>query len=118
LLLSPSPPTEIAFRITIIGNGIQRGSDMAVFATKRTDASLLVRQLNASGRLGLAAAPVLALMSGITAINAPGMTICTTAAPLAPINEMALMYLLMSIFHLSPWLKLFSAYSRRQTEGD
>ncbi|MGB3338390.1 MAG: hypothetical protein WBA73_14545 [Devosia sp.] len=91
---------------------------MVAFATKGTGASLRVRQLDASGWLGLAAAPVLTLMGGITAINAPGMTICTSALKLAPINDMALMYLLMSVFHLSPWLKLFSAHSQRQTEGD
>lgn len=72
----------------------------------------------ASGWLALAAAPILALMGAIAAISSPGMTICTAASPLAPINDMALMYLLMSVFHLSPWLKLFSAYSQHQTEGD
>ncbi len=40
-----------------------------------------------------------------------------------PISDMALMYLLMGIFHASPWLKLVSVRARRfdntiQTEGD
>jgi hypothetical protein len=57
-------------------------------------------------------------MGVLSAINSPGMTICAAAPPLAPVNDMALMYLLMSVFHLSPWLKPFSAHSQCQTEGD
>lgn len=90
---------------------------MAVFATRRTGASFRIRKLDMSGRLRLAAAPTFALMGGICAFSAPGMTICTAASPWSPINDMALMYLLMAIFHLSPWLTLVSARLSRQTEG-
>ena len=80
--------------------------------------------IDAAGRLGLAAFPTFALMAWISAVGSPGMTMCSEASAFAPINEMALMYVLMSLFHLSPWIKLFSARSRRrsapttQTEGD
>lgn len=76
------------------------------------------------GCLGLAAAPTFALMAWVSAVGSPGMTICSAASAFAPINDMALMYLLMSFFHLSPWLKLLSVRSQRantpvtQTEGD
>jgi hypothetical protein len=76
------------------------------------------------GGLGLAAAPTFALMAWISAGGSPGMTMCSAASTFVPINDMALMYVLMSLFHLSPWMKLLSARSQRpntpvtQTEGD
>lgn len=82
---------------------------MAVSAAKRAGASLGEREVNVSGGLRLAAAPIFLLMGGISAISAPGMTICTSAMPASPISEMALMYFLMAVFHLSPWLTLMSA---------
>ncbi len=79
--------------------------------------------IDAAGRLGLAATPTFALMAWISAGDSPGMTMCSAASAFVPINDMALMYVLMSLFHLSPWLKLLSARSQRlntpltQTEG-
>jgi len=67
-----------------------------------------------AGRLGFAAAPNLALMAGISAVGSPGTTMCSATSAIVPINDMALMYLLMSFFHLSPWLKLLSARSQRR----
>lgn len=75
---------------------------------------------NMAGWLYLAATPTFALMALISAADSPG-TICSTALPLAAIDSMALMYLLMALFHLPPWLKLLSsrpASSEQQTEGD
>ena len=60
------------------------------------------------GALGLTAAPSFALMAWLSARHAPDMTICSTIPADPPINDMALMYLLMSFFHLSSWLKLLS----------
>jgi hypothetical protein len=74
-----------------------------------------------AGWLGFA---TFALMACLSAIGAPGAAICSATAFLLPINDMALMYLLMSIFHLSPWIRLWSARSPRcsspvtRTEGD
>jgi len=80
--------------------------------------------IDAVGPLGLTAAPTFALMAWISAVGSPGMTMCSATSTFAPINEMALMYVLMSLFHLSPWMKLLSARSRHpnthvtQAEGD
>ena len=79
--------------------------------------------MDAARGLGLAAAPAFALMAWISAVGSPGMTMCSAASAFMPLNEMALMYVLMSFFHLSPWMKILSARSRRsdtptQSEGD
>lgn len=71
--------------------------------------------------LGLAAAPTFAVMAWISAAGSPAMTICSAVPAFVPINDMTLMYLLMSLFHAAPWLKLLFALSRwrrTQTEGD
>ena len=55
--------------------------------------------------LSLAAAPVFAAMALSTrGGEMPGMDMPASS----PLNGMALMYLLMAVFHASPWLKLFS----------
>jgi len=49
------------------------------------------------------------------------MTLCSAVSAIVPINDMTLMYLLMSLFHAAPWLKLLFALPqgrRTQTEGD
>jgi hypothetical protein len=84
------------------------GSEVTRFTATATDDSLLKPVVYVAGRLGFAATPTFALMAWISAVSSPGMTMCSVASPLVPINDMALMYLLMSLFHLSPWLKLLS----------
>jgi hypothetical protein len=99
---------------------------MTMFAaTKKVDA-LAGPTVDVAGRLGLVAAPTFALMAWISSLDSSGMAMCSAASAFVPmINDMALMYLLMSVFHLSPWLKLLSARSQRRrntavtkTEGD
>ena len=80
---------------------------MTTPATTASDDALL-KPDGVAARLGLAAAPTFAVMAGISAVSAQGVAMCSAASPLAPVNEMVLMYLLMSLFHLSPWLKLLS----------
>jgi len=63
--------------------------------------------------LGLAASPLFALLATVSAVSTSGLSLCSTTLPLLPINDMALMYLLMSVFHASPWLRLLSQRSRR-----
>ncbi len=79
--------------------------------------------VDAAGWLGLAAAPTFALMAWISAVGSPDMTMCSATSAVVPINDMALMYVLMSLFHLLPWMKLLSIRSHpttpvTQTEGD
>ena len=45
---------------------------------------------------------------GSAANDAPPIALCSPASSILPIDGMTAMYLLMSLFHLSPWLKLAS----------
>lgn len=63
---------------------------------------------DAAAWLGLAASPTFAAMALATALQASGasLPLCGPAAPdPSPLSGMTLMYLLMSGFHLGPWLK-------------
>jgi hypothetical protein len=55
-------------------------------------------------RLALAAAPSFAAMALASATGGAPMALCAGRGPL-PLDEMTAMYLLMSLFHLPPWLK-------------
>jgi hypothetical protein len=66
--------------------------------------------LGAADWLSLAAAPtfaIMALLSGVA--GGPSVMHCTAAHDASPLNEMVAMYLLMSAFHSTPWLKLISS---------
>ena len=97
---------------------------MTMFAAKEKAASLLGQGVDLAGWLGLAAAPTFALMAWISAVGSADMAMCSAAPAFMPINDMALMYLLMGVFHLSPWLNLLSHrfaaphHPVIQTEGD
>jgi hypothetical protein len=65
--------------------------------------------------LGLAAAPAFAVMALLTAIldgGAPHM-LCSPAPEASPLSGMVPMYVLMSVFHSGPWLKLIAAAKQR-----
>jgi hypothetical protein len=66
--------------------------------------------LGAAGWLGLAAAPVFAVMALLTDISGGGQMamICPAAPEASPLGGMEPMYLLMSAFHSGPWLKLIA----------
>ena len=76
----------------------------------------------AAGWLGLAASPTFALMALMAANHAPPIALCSLGSSILPIGGMTVMYLLMSLFHLPPWLKLASgrlwARSEPTTKGD
>ena len=65
--------------------------------------------------LYLAAAPTFAIMALLTGVpgGAPDM-LCSAPHGASPFGGMVAMYLLMSAFHLAPWLKLFS---RRRSDA-
>jgi hypothetical protein len=62
--------------------------------------------------LSLAAAPTFAVMALLTGGLGGGLgggqmaMMCSTAPDASPLSGMAAMYLLMSAFHLTPWLRL------------
>lgn len=66
-----------------------------------------VATIGAADFLYLAAAPTFAIMALLTAVLGGGSPdpLCSSASPL---SGMVPMYLLMSAFHLAPWLKLIS----------
>lgn len=66
---------------------------------------------SAAGLLDLATAPTFAVMAWLSADDIGGMPSMSGSDAL-PIGEMSFMYLLMCVFHLSPWLKLAFARSR------
>ena len=63
---------------------------------------------DAVGWLAFAASPAFALMAWLAAHHATAMALCTAGPAILPIDSMTAMYLLMSVFHLSPWLRLAS----------
>ena len=69
----------------------------------------------AADGLCLAAAPTFAIMALLTGVLGGGPTdmLCPAAQNASPLSGMVPMYLLMSAFHLAPWLKLIA--SRRST---
>ena len=62
--------------------------------------------LGIAGCLSLAAAPTFAIMALLT-LGAPSDMICSAGQGF-PLAGMVPMYVLMSAFHLAPWLKLVS----------
>jgi hypothetical protein len=66
--------------------------------------------LGAADWLGLAAAPIFAIMALLTGLlgGRQMAMMCSLAQGASPLTGMATMYLLMSAFHLAPWLKLAS----------
>jgi hypothetical protein len=63
--------------------------------------------------LSLAAAPTFAAMALVSSVNgSPMETLCTSGSGAPLLTGMATMYLLMSAFHLTPWLKLVQRRDR------
>jgi hypothetical protein len=61
--------------------------------------------------LALAAAPVFAVMALLTGVSGggPADMLCAAMRDATPLGGMVPMYMLMSAFHLAPWLKLIQA---------
>ena len=67
--------------------------------------------------LGLAAAPTFATMALLAAVTGGADMICSAMQGAFPLDGMATMYLLMSAFHLPPWLRLVSRRDDRRRRG-
>jgi hypothetical protein len=81
----------------------QAGFSLSDGVTRWSPASLRV----AHG-LAFVGSPIFAVMAWIAANDAP-LALCSTGPSILPVDGMTAMYLLMSLFHLPPWLKLASA---------
>ncbi|MEZ5935360.1 MAG: hypothetical protein R3F54_26265 [Alphaproteobacteria bacterium] len=96
---------------------------MTTFTLERKRPADTQQSRDAASWLGLAASPTFASMAWISSNDMQAM-LCSPGPGILPIGGMAWMYLLMSFFHLPPWLKLASARSQRrnttvtETEGD
>ena len=69
--------------------------------------------------LSLAAAPTFAVMAALSAGlggTAPDM-MCAAASPMSAMSGMVPMYVLMSAFHVGPWLKLIARWRGGATRG-
>jgi hypothetical protein len=64
--------------------------------------------------LGLAATPTFALMALVTVVSADGSAgmLCGSAHHTSPLDDMTMMYLLMSAFHTGPWFRLAARLGR------
>jgi len=96
---------------------------MSLMKTLREIASARARggiptAIGAAGGLSLAAAPtfaIMALLTGVVGSGAPDM-LCAAGHAGSPLNGMVAMYVLMSVFHAAPWLRLISG-RRRLADG-
>ena len=69
-----------------------------------------VAALGAAGWLGLAAAPTFAVMALLTyVLGGDADMMCSAPQSVSLLSGMVPMYLLMSAFHSTPWLKLLCA---------
>ena len=68
---------------------------------------------DATGLLAFAATPTFALMALVTGLfgGSQPEILCSDVHAMAPFGGMIPMYLLMSVFHAAPWLKLIGAGS-------
>jgi hypothetical protein len=87
-----------------------------MIATRRETAGAFAGSGNApafgaADWLGLAAAPTFAIMALLTGMfGGPSDVLCAAMHDASPLSGMVLMYLLMSAFHLAPWLKLVAGH--------
>jgi hypothetical protein len=59
-----------------------------------------------AGWLSLAATPAFGMMAAYNTLFGGQEMICAAMPDASPLNGMGLMYVLMSIFHATPWVKL------------
>lgn len=66
------------------------------------------RPLGAAGWLHLAATPTFAVMALVTGVSGGEADVLCSAMGASPLGGMVPMYLLMSVFHAAPWLRLIA----------
>ena len=88
---------------------------MTAFSAASEGSPRVWRARGAAAWLALAASPTFGLMAWLAAHDAPPRALCSPGSSIPPIGGMSAMYLLMSLFHLSPWLRLASARAKART---
>lgn len=88
---------------------------MTMSSAANKDGARTWRSHGATGWLALAASPTFAAMAWIDATNTHPTAFCSADAGMLSIHGMTPMYLLMCLFHLSPWLKLTSGNKPART---
>ena len=79
-----------------------------LYLTKAASRPERIHARRAADWLSLAAAPSFALMALVTTLGDGPDMLCAAAHTMSPLSGMVPMYLLMSVFHLTPWLRLIS----------
>jgi hypothetical protein len=81
-------------------------------AAARDVSTRYVTQFGAADWLSLAAAPTFAVMALLTGVFGGGKPdfLCAALQDASPLTGMVPMYLLMSAFHVTPWLRLISGW--------
>ena len=84
---------------------------MTMHTIETPDEPLAAGALGAGNWLRFAAAPTFALMALLTGVlgGGPRDVLCAAAHEASPLGGMVPMYVLMSVFHSAPWLKLIAA---------
>jgi len=84
---------------------------MTMHTIETPDEPLAAGALGAGNWLRFAAAPTFALMALLTGVlgGGPQDVLCSAAHEASPLGGMVPMYVLMSVFHSAPWLKLIAA---------
>ena len=73
-----------------------------------------VPKTGAAHFLSLAAAPTFAVMALTTGLHDGSMSTMLCASDASPFTGMVAMYLLMTAFHLPPWLRLIADWRQRR----
>jgi hypothetical protein len=83
------------------------------------EAWLAAATLGTADWLCFAAAPTFAIMALLTGVlgGGPRDMLCSTTHDASPLSGMVWMYVLMSAFHSTPWLKLISSQRKRRPRG-
>jgi hypothetical protein len=73
-----------------------------------TELAHIMRGAGVAGWLSLAAAPTFAAMGLLAAVHGSTPDMMCSGGAGSPLSGMATMYLLMTAFHLGPWLRLLA----------
>jgi hypothetical protein len=105
--------TVLDTRLDMIRPEMAAGGDVGT--SGRSDDAKAV--ISAADCLGLAAAPTFAAMALLAGVSGggPADMLCAALRDASPLGGMVPMYVLMSVFHVTPWLKMIGAWRKGRT---